>query len=49
MAVDGLGPCGIYFGTTGGQLFASHDEGESWQAMPGLLPRIASVTAAVLP
>lgn len=49
MAVDGMDRCGLYFGTTGGQLFASADEGESWRALPGLLPRIASVTAAVLP
>lgn len=49
MAADGLDRCGVYFGTSSGQLFASADEGETWQAMPGLLPRISSVTAVVLP
>ncbi len=49
MAADGLGPCGVYFGTAGGQIFASADEGESWRALPVLLPRIASIGAAVLP
>lgn len=48
LAVDGLPECGIYFGTTGGQVFYSRDEGESWEAMPCLLPRIASVSAAVV-
>ena len=30
MAVDRLDPCGIYFGTTGGQVYASPDSGDSW-------------------
>src|ERR1700738_1022074 len=30
MSVDSLDPCGIYFGTTGGQVYASADSGDSW-------------------
>lgn len=45
MAVDGLDPCGVYFGTTSGQLYASADGGDSWRQIPGALPRILSVTA----
>ena len=30
MATDRLEPAGVYFGTSGGALFASADEGESW-------------------
>ncbi|REJ81100.1 MAG: exo-alpha-sialidase [Acidobacteria bacterium] len=48
MATDALDPCGIYFGTTGGQVFASADAGESWRPLPGALPRISSVTAIEL-
>lgn len=44
IALDHADPCGIYFGTTAGQMFASRD-GESWQALPGTLPRVLSVTA----
>ncbi|MEM7584086.1 MAG: exo-alpha-sialidase [Acidobacteriota bacterium] len=48
MAVDPLDPCGVYFGTTGGQVFWSADEGDSWQAVPCQLPRIASITAVTV-
>lgn len=48
MATDGLEPCGIYFGTSGGHLFASRDGGGSWQLIAGFLPRILSVEAALL-
>ncbi len=48
MGVDVLDPCGIYFGTTGGQVYFSADEGDSWQAIPCQLPRIGSVTAMVV-
>ena len=44
IALDHADPCGIYFGTTAGQVFASAD-GESWQTLPGTLPRVLSVTA----
>jgi len=48
MATDDGTPCGIYFGTGGGQVFASADEGASWQLAAEYLPPIQSVTAAVI-
>lgn len=45
---DPLEPCGIYFGTSGGHLFASRDAGDSWTMIAGFLPRILSVRAVVL-
>lgn len=45
---DGLDPCGVYFGTSSGHLFASRDGGESWTIVGGFLPRILSVHAAIL-
>ena len=33
MAVDSLDKCGIYFGTTGGQVYASADAGDTWNAI----------------
>ena len=48
MASDTGDPCGVYFGTAGGQVFASADEGASWQLAAEYLPPIQSVTAAVL-
>lgn len=47
MAVDGLDPVGVYFGTRSGKLFASADEGESWSELSGGLPPIVAVKAAV--
>ncbi|HUX68570.1 MAG TPA: sialidase family protein [Terriglobales bacterium] len=49
MAVDQLDPCGVYFGTTGGQVYASADGGESWNAIVRDLPAVLSVEAQVLP
>lgn len=49
MAVDTCDPCGIYFGTTGGQVYASADEGDTWQAIAEHLPRVLSVEAQTLP
>lgn len=46
MATDALDPCGVYFGTSSGHLFASRDRGETWTAIAAYLPRILSVTAA---
>ena len=43
MAVDSLDPCGVYFGTSSGAVFASNDSGESWKQLPGVLPRIMSL------
>ena len=45
LAVDGRDSPGVYFGTTSGTLYASRDEGETWQMIPVTLPRILSVTA----
>jgi hypothetical protein len=49
MAVDGLDPGGVYFGTTGGQVYASADSGESWTAIVRDLPAVLSVEAQTLP
>jgi photosystem II stability/assembly factor-like uncharacterized protein len=43
MAVDTLDSCGIYFGTTGGQVYASSDSGDSWQPIAEHLPAVLSV------
>ncbi len=45
MAIDSREPCGVYFGTSGGQLFASADTGESWDELASYLPRVLSVKA----
>lgn len=45
MAVDSLPTPGVYLGTTSGEVFASPDAGESWQRLPGTLPRIHCVRA----
>lgn len=47
MAVDSCDPCGVYFGTTTGQLYYSRDEGESWELLAENLPPINSVGVAV--
>ena len=39
MAVDSLDSCGVYFGTTGGQVYVSADEGDSWEADRARPPR----------
>ncbi len=49
MAVDSLDPCGVYFGTTGGQVYASADAGDSWNPIVRDLPRVLSVEVQVLP
>jgi len=49
MAVDALDPCGIYFGTTGGQVYASADAGDNWSAIVRDLPRVLSVEVQTLP
>ena len=48
MSVDTLDPCGIYFGTTGGQVYGSADGGESWTPIVRDLPAVLSVEAQVL-
>ncbi len=49
MAVDSLESCGIYFGTTGGQVYASTDAGDTWEAIAEYLPRVSSVEVQTLP
>ncbi|MCG3116059.1 MAG: exo-alpha-sialidase [Candidatus Manganitrophus sp. SA1] len=48
MAVDALDDCGIYFGTTGGQVYASPDGGENWNAIVHDLPAVYSVEVQTL-
>lgn len=48
LAVDKLDPCGIYFGTTGGQVYASADSGDSWKAIVRDLPSVLSVEVQTL-
>jgi hypothetical protein len=45
METDDGNPCGVYFGTSGGHLFASLDAGGSWELVAAFLPRILSVRA----
>ncbi len=49
MAVDTLDPCGVYFGTTGGQVYASADAGNNWKPIVRDLPPVLSVEAQTLP
>jgi len=48
MSVDALDACGIYFGTTGGQVYASADAGENWKAIAEHLPAVLSVEVQTL-
>jgi photosystem II stability/assembly factor-like uncharacterized protein len=48
MDTDGLDPEGVYVGTTNGAVYASADGGDHWQRLPGTVPPILSVTAAVI-
>lgn len=48
MATDPLDNCGIYLGTTTGQIFASRDGGDSWELLVDYLPPINSVDCAVV-
>ncbi len=48
MAVDRLDDCGIYFGTTGGQVYVSPDGGENWNAIVRDLPAVLSVEVQTL-
>jgi len=49
MAVDSLEPCGVYFGTTGGQVYASADGGDTWKAIVRDFPGVLSVEVQTLP
>ena len=48
MAVDSLDPCGIYFGTSGGQVYVSADAGDSWAPIVRDLPAVLSVEVQTL-
>jgi hypothetical protein len=49
MAVDRLDSCGIYFGTTGGQVYCSSDSGDTWKPIVRDLPAVVSVEVQTLP
>jgi photosystem II stability/assembly factor-like uncharacterized protein len=49
MAVDSLDKCGIYFGTSGGQVYCSPDAGDNWTAIVRDLPAVLSVEVQTLP
>ncbi|WP_240745838.1 MULTISPECIES: glycosyl hydrolase [Cupriavidus] len=46
MATDRHGPVGVYFGTTGGEIWASVDEGEHWRCIASHLPQVYAVSVA---
>ncbi|MFO1488489.1 MAG: exo-alpha-sialidase [Verrucomicrobiota bacterium] len=48
MAVDSLDDCGIYFGTTGGQVYCSPDGGDTWNTIVRDLPGVLSVEVQTL-
>jgi photosystem II stability/assembly factor-like uncharacterized protein len=45
LSLDSLDPCGVYFGTTGGEVFAGSDRGESFKRIPGTWPKVLCVEA----
>ena len=47
MATDTLDPCGIYVGTSAGQIFYSRNNGDSWELMIDYLPPINSIEVAI--
>src|ERR1700736_6770469 len=48
MSADSLDKCGIYFGTSGGQVYVSPDSGDNWKAIVRDLPAVLSVEAQTL-
>ncbi|HEV2029828.1 MAG TPA: exo-alpha-sialidase [Candidatus Dormibacteraeota bacterium] len=48
MAIDSIDPCGVYFGTSGGQVYASADAGDSWAPIVRDLPPVLSVEVQTL-
>jgi photosystem II stability/assembly factor-like uncharacterized protein len=48
MGADALDPVGIYFGTTGGEVWASFNEGRKWQCLCLHLPHVYSVETALV-
>jgi photosystem II stability/assembly factor-like uncharacterized protein len=49
MSVDQLDKSGVYFGTTGGQVYCSPDGGDNWMAIAEHLPSVCSVEVQTLP
>ncbi len=49
MSVDSLDECGVYFGTTGGQVYCSSDAGDNWVPIARDLPAVFSVEVQTLP
>jgi photosystem II stability/assembly factor-like uncharacterized protein len=49
MAVDSLDSCGVYFGTSGGQVYASSNAGDSWAPIVRDLPGVLSVEVQTIP
>ena len=49
MATDSLDSCGIYLGTTGGQVYVSPDGGDHWTTIVHDLPRVLSVEVQTMP
>ncbi len=49
MSVDALDPCGVYFGTTGGQVYASSSAGDRWAPIVRDLPPVLSIEVQTLP
>ena len=49
MCADDAAPAGVYFGTRGGDVFGSADEGETWASVARYLPDVLSLRAARVP
>lgn len=49
MATDELDPLGVYFGSSSGHVYASRDRGETWTALPAILPPVLTVDVQRLP
>ncbi len=49
LCADGLDPCGLYLGTSGGAVYGSSDSGESWMPIASYLPPVNSVRVQTLP
>lgn len=48
MSTDHLDPCGVYFGSSSGTIFASSDEGENWKPIAEHLPVISSIETMII-
>jgi photosystem II stability/assembly factor-like uncharacterized protein len=48
MTTDSFDPAGLYLGTRSGQLFASRDDGKTWQKIVEGLPPVVCIRSAVV-